>query len=537
MCSWTTIDPFSDSETKNSQVSRDDVSLASAASEKGPLPSTPAYQAQVPEECSGANGFRSVPSAESRHYIWNGTRNSEECKTGGEQCPDRGDSAQVEAVVSVSSVSFNGYNVAQPTNRRHSLNDEGVNSNYSLGSSSWRRQSTPLAVEETKSNNASTSIPRPLGPQNCVEGIRKLSKYLVKQQSKATPPLQNKFEAIVFIPKKGRIGFRSSWISEKMVIGTCDTFSEAEQMCLAFSPPLKQEPCDVITCEICKEACGKIMKRKKTCKNCGRWVCPQCSQKKWPRAMLPYTYVLDKPDPKFRICDTCFDACEDFRQALLRGDELAAIKVYSMGCINLRTPYSMYTNERPVHCAAHGGNLRLLMWLIEDRHCQIFVDAKSKVALGDGLRRSVLGIAARGGHLGMTRYLLAVQKCNISEVTELPALWRIIMALLEEEGKAHPPPAAAESLPYALPCPDVPFTATSYLSDISEVIPTAPPVMEEAAVPFSAQNECIVCFEKVRNCTLVPCGHLVCCYECGLKLNQCCVCRQNVQSVVRTFST
>ncbi len=532
MCSLTSIDSLSDCETKDSQVSMGDVSLAPVAAEKGPLPSTPEHQASALGGRSGANSFRSVPSAESWQNIGNGTGNNEECKTGGgELYSDHGHSAQVAAAISVSSVPSSGYNVAHATNRRYSVNDESVNSNYSVGSSSWRRQSAPVAVEETKSNHASTSMPHRLGPQSH-EGIRKLSKYLVRQQSNAVPPLQV-FEAIVFIPKKGRLGLRSSWISEKMVIGTFNTFSEAEQMCIAFSPPLKQEPRHDITCEMCKEACGMIMKRKKTCKNCGRWVCPQCSQKKWQRAMFPYTYVLDKPDPKFRVCDVCFDVCEDFRQALLRGDELAAMKVYSSGCINLRTPYPLYTNERPVHCAAHGGNLRLLMWLVEDRHCPIFHDDKSKIALGDGLRRSVLGIAARGGHLDMVRYLLAIHKCNISEVTELSALWHIITALLEEEGNVHtPPPAITESLPYALPCQDIPFTAASYSSNITEVIPSAPLVMEEAAVPYTAQNECIVCFEKVRNCTLVPCGHLACCYECGLQLKQCCVCRQDVQSVI-----
>ncbi len=517
----------------------DDLSMASAACEKGPLPQIPppARQTQVlPGESNGANTFRSLPlpRAESPRKVLNGIKNTNEFNTGHNKSQDRRYTSH--AITAVSGVSSsNGYHVPKLRNRHSSLHDTGVNSTTSdIRSRNEWSPALYLASEETKSNNASSTT-------YCVDKkIRNLSKYLVRQKNEVSPS-RDSFEATIYIPKKSRVGFRSCWIYEKMVVGTFKTFSEAEQMCLAFSPPVKPDLSDVITCEVCKEACGVVMNRKKTCKNCGRWVCPQCSSKKWPRVMLPYTYVLDRSDPLVRVCDTCYDACKNFREALLRGDEFGAKQIYTMGCINLRTPHAMSQNERPVHCAAHGGNLKLLIWLIEDRHCQIFLDAEKKAALGDGSKRSVLAIAARLGNLGMVRYLLAVQKCNIREVTELPALWRIIDCLFKEEGKGRTttPSPMAEPLAFAIPCSDISFhdPESSYSADIADVIPSAPPVIEEATVPFSAENECVVCFEKIRNCTLVPCGHLACCYECGLNLTHCCVCRQKVDSVIRTFST
>ncbi len=534
---------YSDSGMKDGQVNVDGISLASAASEKGPLPVVPAHETEVPGIVSGSkSSSHSIATPETAHYYnWNGTETSDECKTGGEQSQHRRYSSPAISAVSGVSPSRNDTVDHQSAPRRYSQYHGGMQTIPSQGSCQIRSWSPPPPIfEEVKSNiESTTSVPHHLNQNQRNENgsIRVLCKHTVSQKMGGP---SDAYEAIVYIPKKRRVGFRSCWVGEPMAIGTCNTFSEAEQMCLSFSPPLMQVQRDFITCEVCEQVCGVLIRRKKHCKNCGRWVCPQCSQKKWPRSMLPYTYVLDKSDPNFRVCDTCYDACENFRQAILQGDEAAALQVYSMGCVNLRTPYPMYMNERPVHCAAHGGNLRLLRWLIEDRHCPIFLDNSKTVALGDKLRHSVLSKAARQGHLDMVYYLMKVQKCNISEVTELPPLWNIITDLLKEEGKVNAPPTTSSPLPlpFALPCPDVPFTGAvvSYASEVAEMIPSAPSVMEEAAAPFTAENECIVCFQKPRDCTMVPCGHLACCYDCGLKLTKCCVCQQNIDRVIKTYS-
>jgi hypothetical protein len=73
-----------------------------------------------------------------------------------------------------------------------------------------------------------------------------------------------------------------------------------------------------------------------------------------------------------RVCDTCHTVNEAFRAALLCGDEVAAMEAYGRGAVNLRSPYSIYLSGLPVHCAAEGGSLPLLVWLLEDRHCPLY---------------------------------------------------------------------------------------------------------------------------------------------------------------------
>ena len=50
-------------------------------------------------------------------------------------------------------------------------------------------------------------------------------------------------------------------------------------------------------------------------------------------------------------------------------------------------------------------------------------------------------------------------------------------------------------------------------------------------------SECIICYGKASGCVFGPCGHLVCCFECGVKIyfsrNKCPVCTRGIRKVVR----
>jgi len=50
-------------------------------------------------------------------------------------------------------------------------------------------------------------------------------------------------------------------------------------------------------------------------------------------------------------------------------------------------------------------------------------------------------------------------------------------------------------------------------------------------------SECLICYEKAGSCVFGPCGHLVCCFECGVRIyftrNKCPVCTQPIRKVVR----
>ena len=47
--------------------------------------------------------------------------------------------------------------------------------------------------------------------------------------------------------------------------------------------------------------------------------------------------------------------------------------------------------------------------------------------------------------------------------------------------------------------------------------------------------KCKVCWEKQVQTVLVPCGHSCACWECGLKLQTCPLCRAAVNSRMRVF--
>jgi len=48
-------------------------------------------------------------------------------------------------------------------------------------------------------------------------------------------------------------------------------------------------------------------------------------------------------------------------------------------------------------------------------------------------------------------------------------------------------------------------------------------------------EECCICLEKPRDAVLLGCGHRVCCFDCAQQIQECPVCRGQVQSVVKTF--
>ncbi|XP_041379252.1 E3 ubiquitin-protein ligase XIAP-like [Gigantopelta aegis] len=46
---------------------------------------------------------------------------------------------------------------------------------------------------------------------------------------------------------------------------------------------------------------------------------------------------------------------------------------------------------------------------------------------------------------------------------------------------------------------------------------------------------CKVCMENQIQVTFVPCGHLVCCGQCGLVMEQCPICRTSISGMVKTY--
>jgi hypothetical protein len=44
--------------------------------------------------------------------------------------------------------------------------------------------------------------------------------------------------------------------------------------------------------------------------------------------------------------------------------------------------------------------------------------------------------------------------------------------------------------------------------------------------------ECVICFDKMSNCALLPCQHGNCCIDCGKRLKGCHMCRSAIVKVL-----
>ncbi|CAN0358489.1 unnamed protein product, partial [Ectocarpus sp. 8 AP-2014] len=124
---------------------------------------------------------------------------------------------------------------------------------------------------------------------------------------------------------------------------------------------------------------GNSSSSNKNCRNCWRVVCDDCIGTFWARNMVPPRYASEGDGFRMRVCKTCNAAMEAFRTALLLGRAEDAMSAYSTGCVNLDRPYTVFHGELPVHCAAAGGNVGLLSWLVEELGCPIFTDSDKKV--------------------------------------------------------------------------------------------------------------------------------------------------------------
>lgn len=118
----------------------------------------------------------------------------------------------------------------------------------------------------------------------------------------------------------------------------------------------------------------------------------------------------------------------------------------------------------PVHCAALGGNLDLLKWLVEDNCCPIKsvrVSGKSREAqssfteISTSKGRSLLGIALENRNISIVRYLVCEKNINLqSENVSAETLSQnldLVLRMLPEEATQHshltntPPPPNDES--------------------------------------------------------------------------------------------
>ncbi|CAM9937849.1 unnamed protein product [Ascophyllum nodosum] len=257
------------------------------------------------------------------------------------------------------------------------------------------------------------------------------------------------------------------------------------------------------------------------CQNCCMLVCDHCVGALWARNMVPSKNARSSNSHRMRVCRSCHTAMEAFRKALLLGKEEDATKAYKTGFVNLNTPYTIYHGEWPVHCAAAGGNVKLISWLVDDLGCGLFSDAQNKTPLRDQRQLTVLGAAAVHGQVQTMRYLVG-KGCCVSEIKHPPTLKRALKACLLGSTEGAGP---VERLCAADDGDGNPGGVHGGC------------VFGSGVVPVDDDSDlCIVCFDNERDCTLVPCGHHCSCLSCAARFNECPICRAPVRQKIKTIN-
>ena len=406
------------------------------------------------------------------------------------------------------------------------------------------------------------------------------------------PPLHKRqLHAWTVVRSASSEGYMANTSAGPEQVGPFPTAEQARRFSQHCAPPrwvTEREGCGCCGLRISRvELAAFSLGRKHHCRNCGICVCGPCSRFTWPGAMLPPLYhrkgdktalpPLAKGARTARVCNGCHRSMESFRDALLGGDLHRALAVWEVGNINLACPYAIYKDQAyPVHCAAEGGNLALLRWLVEARGCPLTEGGQPLRT--KATRRTVLAIAAERQHLDILYWACKCWGAQTTEILHLSVATRALAAYVS----VAPPPAIEEQAALAalgLGPMDSSFMAHAGMDCETPALALPVPMEQEHAVlgggvaggggggggggagaaatavgvgiggvgggggggggggALSDEDACICCFAKAIDCVLVPCGHACCCAECAGRLQpqggRCCpACQEPVERVV-----
>lgn len=174
------------------------------------------------------------------------------------------------------------------------------------------------------------------------------------------------------------------------------------------------------------------------------------------------------------------------------------------------------TNRFPVHCAVLGGSIETLKWLVDAHCCPIAIKKDSRTGRMQSVQtssmRTLVELAMTGkAKLDILRYLVMDKNLSILDASDPKLAPRALEALLRA---GVPKQSAEESISDGI--------MVRIIDDPSE------------HSSRSLDDACVLCYERSMDCVLIPCGHQVCCQECGKQLDACPVCKVNC-SVLRIF--
>jgi hypothetical protein len=362
------------------------------------------------------------------------------------------------------------------------------------------------------------------------------------------------------------------------------TENEARESAYANAPARMLPFDDNPECQICEKSFS-FLNRPAHCRNCGICVCSSCHVN-WNKLCIPETYNI-KNEKSVRVCTSCNSLSMMFKQALLNANYDDAITIYNTGNINLRCPFKANKNEEmmlPIHCAAMGGSLDLLIWLTETHYCpikRIRTGNKVKSQGSDELittskGKSVIDIALSGKQVDMLRYLVNEKGANFDSVKDLNLALGALEAVLKS---SYQPEFNDESFEDDDECSDTlvdntnaifhtdlvsneqtsPISYSVRRSKKMQIRKNAPTIRgrinnalpnfdisapdddsagyedesplntfddseDDQSVATTVNDACIICYENSIDCVITPCGHQICCLHCSKNLSNCPVC-------------
>mmetsp|Transcript_10832 Transcript_10832/g.20260 ORF Transcript_10832/g.20260 Transcript_10832/m.20260 type:complete len:698 (-) Transcript_10832:1128-3221(-) len=298
-----------------------------------------------------------------------------------------------------------------------------------------------------------------------------------------------------------------------------------------------------------------VFKRASHCRNCGVCICSSCSTL-WKRVCVPETYNI-KGEASIRICKSCDSLSKLFRTALLEANYDEALKIYNTGNVNLRCPFMSSKGAEimlPIHCAAEGGSLDLLVWLVEVHYCplkRIRTGNRHKTQQTDEMittskGRTVLDLAMASKNVDIIRYLVNDKKIDIYGIKDLNIALNALDAVLKspyintlcDDHDVFVDPIQrvsstimrtdSDMTEISSGLPSYTVGADDDLSDSEEESPRNDncPIHsdDEESVATTVPDACIICYANSIDCVITPCGHQICCLQCSNNMKTCPVC-------------
>lgn len=314
----------------------------------------------------------------------------------------------------------------------------------------------------------------------------------------------------------------SSWITR--IVTFRGAAEENERRCLSFSFSKENEarkfgkaysPPKMMVGSIRCFCCSAKFTSKCTsnyCKNCGVQVCEKCSRQ-WGIRMIPKTYLgglFNATSKTVRVCKSCDWLTNAFCMALLQGQFNNAVIIHEKGNINLRSTFADIHQEAmfPIHCAVMGGNLDIVKWLVDAHGCPLSVKSKTKTGMAQSIQTS------------KSRTLMDLVMTGRPKIDILEFLVSKNMSVMD----TNDPTLASKTLQTLMSKDNNLLRTSGYANTCCD------------ASASTIEDACIICCEQSMNCVLAPCGHQVCCSDCGNHLSECPVCKQSC-SVMRIFKS